>query len=169
MADQPSSRGVSCRVVPIRCMTRRTGLIQEADQRKRWPDPVWWTRQGLHLRPLPCQQTTGNRCANRRSCRSRPTAGVEVRRPLSVQLAFSSCASIPPLMCASLRLLNACRSLYIVRISPYWLDRVRHGLVQDLHSVSLSNAASPKRCFMLGRVARYAVLGAIGRSRLFST
>src|SRR5215211_3752868 len=38
-----------------------------------------------------------------------------------------------PLMCASLRLPSACRSLYIVRISSYRPDRARHGLIQDLH------------------------------------
>jgi hypothetical protein len=33
----------------------------------RWSGPVWWAREELNLRPLPCQQNTGNRCAKRRS------------------------------------------------------------------------------------------------------
>jgi hypothetical protein len=37
-----------------------------------------WVREELNLRPLPCQQTTGNRCARRRSRRSRSTVAAEV-------------------------------------------------------------------------------------------
>src|SRR5215216_2070341 len=47
---------------------------------------VWWAREELNLRPLPCQQNTGNRCARRHCCRSRLTVGVEVKRSLRVQL-----------------------------------------------------------------------------------
>jgi hypothetical protein len=34
---------------------------------------VSWAREELNLRPLPCQQTGGKRCADRRSRRSPPT------------------------------------------------------------------------------------------------
>jgi hypothetical protein len=37
-------------------------------------------RQQLNLEPLPCRQTAGNRCATRRSPRSRPTVRVEVTK-----------------------------------------------------------------------------------------
>src|SRR5215203_232414 len=47
---------------------------------------VWWAREELNLRPLPCQQNTGNRCATRRSPRSAPTVDAEGKRSLGVQL-----------------------------------------------------------------------------------
>ena len=47
---------------------------------------VWWAREELNLRPLPCQQTTGNRCANRRCRRSPRTVGAEVKWSPGVQL-----------------------------------------------------------------------------------
>ncbi len=46
---------------------------------------LWWARQGLNLRPLPCQQTTGNRCATPRSPRSAPTVEAEGKRSLDVK------------------------------------------------------------------------------------
>ena len=49
-------------------------------------DGVWWAREELNLRPLPCQQNPGNRCANRRSPRSDPTVDAEGKRSLDVQL-----------------------------------------------------------------------------------
>ena len=52
----------------------------------RWSGPVLWAREELNLRPLPCQQTTGNRCADGCFRRSRPTVEVEVKRSLCVQL-----------------------------------------------------------------------------------
>jgi hypothetical protein len=45
-----------------------------------------WAREELNLRPLPCQQTTGNRCARRRSPRSAPTVDAKGKRSLAVQL-----------------------------------------------------------------------------------
>jgi hypothetical protein len=45
-----------------------------------------WAREELNLRPLPCQQNTGNRCARRRSPRSPPTVDPEGKRSLGVQL-----------------------------------------------------------------------------------
>jgi hypothetical protein len=39
-----------------------------------------WAREELNVRPLPCQQTTGNRCARSRSPRSCPTVGAEVTK-----------------------------------------------------------------------------------------
>jgi hypothetical protein len=53
---------------------------------KPWSERVRWAREELNLRPLPCQQTTGNRCARRRSCRSAVTVGIEVKRSPGVQL-----------------------------------------------------------------------------------
>ena len=41
--------------------------------RLRWSARVWWAQEELNLRPLPCQQNGGNRCANRRSPRSART------------------------------------------------------------------------------------------------
>ena len=46
----------------------------------------WWARQGLNLWPLPCQQTAGNRCAQARFRRSRPTVDPEVKCSPGVQL-----------------------------------------------------------------------------------
>src|SRR6266487_4718057 len=40
----------------------------------------------MALGPLPCQQTVGKRCANRRSPRSPPTVDAEGKRSLDVQL-----------------------------------------------------------------------------------
>jgi hypothetical protein len=39
-----------------------------------------WAREELNLRPLPCQQTAGKRCATRRFLRSPPTVDGEVKR-----------------------------------------------------------------------------------------
>jgi hypothetical protein len=47
---------------------------------------VWWAREELNLRPLPCQQNGGNRCARSRSPRSPPTVDPEGKRSLDVQL-----------------------------------------------------------------------------------
>jgi hypothetical protein len=44
-----------------------------------------WAREELNLRPLPCQQNTGNRCARRRSPRSRLTVGAVGKRSLGIQ------------------------------------------------------------------------------------
>jgi hypothetical protein len=41
-------------------------------------DDGWWACQDLNLGPHPYQQSTGNRCATRRSRRSRSTVGAEV-------------------------------------------------------------------------------------------
>jgi len=54
--------------------------------RLRWSARVRWAREELNLRPLPCQENAGNRCANRRCPRSPPTVGGEVKRSLDVQL-----------------------------------------------------------------------------------
>jgi hypothetical protein len=59
----------------------RRGVGQGSDLQEQW-----WARQGLNLRLLPCQQTTGNRCAKRRCRRSALTVEVEVKRSLCVQL-----------------------------------------------------------------------------------
>jgi hypothetical protein len=50
-----------------------------------WSDRVWWAREELNLRPLPCQQNTGNRCARSRSPRSPATVDPEGKRSLDVQ------------------------------------------------------------------------------------
>jgi hypothetical protein len=47
---------------------------------------VWWAREELNLRPLPCQQNARNRCADGRSRRSRSTVRVEVKCSHRVQL-----------------------------------------------------------------------------------
>jgi hypothetical protein len=46
---------------------------------------VWWAREELNLRPLPCQQNGGNRCARGRSPRSAPTVEAEGKRSVDVQ------------------------------------------------------------------------------------
>jgi hypothetical protein len=46
---------------------------------------VWWAREELNLRPLPCQQNGGNRCARRHSPRSGPTVDAEGKRSVGVQ------------------------------------------------------------------------------------
>jgi hypothetical protein len=47
---------------------------------------VWWACQDLNLGPHPYQQNAGNRCAKRRSRRSRSTVGPEVMCSHRVQL-----------------------------------------------------------------------------------
>jgi hypothetical protein len=47
---------------------------------KPWSELVPWAREELNLRPLPCQQNTGNRCARCRSPRSAPTVEAEGKR-----------------------------------------------------------------------------------------
>jgi hypothetical protein len=51
-----------------------------------WSRQVWWAREELNLRPLPCQQNPGNRCATRRSPRSGRTVEAEGKRSPGVQL-----------------------------------------------------------------------------------
>jgi hypothetical protein len=46
----------------------------------------WWAWEDLNLRPHPDQLNAGNRCAEDRFCRSRPTVGAEVKCSHSVQL-----------------------------------------------------------------------------------
>jgi hypothetical protein len=64
---------------------------------------VGWAREELNLRPLPCQQNTGNRCATRHSCRSRSTverkgnAHLACRETLS--LAISTLVQVEDMGC----------------------------------------------------------------------
>jgi hypothetical protein len=44
----------------------------------------WWACQDLNLGPHPYQLNAGNRCADRHSCRSRPTVGAQGMRSISV-------------------------------------------------------------------------------------
>jgi hypothetical protein len=46
----------------------------------------WWACQDLNLGPHPYQLNAGNRCANRRSRRSRPTVDANVMRSIGVQV-----------------------------------------------------------------------------------
>src|SRR5215212_2499606 len=46
---------------------------------KHWSGRVWWAREELNLRPLPCQLTRAYRCANRRFPRSRSTVDGKVK------------------------------------------------------------------------------------------
>src|SRR5215217_8851169 len=48
-----------------------------------WSAWVWWAREELNLRPLPCQQNPGNRCATCRFPRSPPTVDLQGKRSLS--------------------------------------------------------------------------------------
>src|SRR5206468_4071765 len=57
-----------------------------AQQQMRCSEPISWARQELNLRPLPCQQNTGNRCAGGRFRRSCATVGVEVKGSNSLKL-----------------------------------------------------------------------------------
>jgi hypothetical protein len=45
---------------------------------------VLWAREELNLRPLPCQQNGGKRCARNRSPRSPPTVDAKGKRSLSL-------------------------------------------------------------------------------------
>ena len=54
--------------------------VGPASLQKSCSERVWWAREELNLRPLPCQQTTGNRCARSRSPRSRATVEGEVTK-----------------------------------------------------------------------------------------
>ena len=72
-----------------------TDPVHRSDQevhQKHCSRGVWWAREELNLRPLPCQQYPGNRCARRRSPRSPPTFDPEGKRSLDVQ-GNSSCRS----------------------------------------------------------------------------
>ena len=75
---------------------------------------IRWAREELNLRPLPCQQNPGNRCAKRRSCRSRPTVDAQVKCshslklnalptrpgvPLTSRDRYSFCSTLRPLHC----------------------------------------------------------------------
>jgi hypothetical protein len=46
---------------------------------KPWSERVWWAREEVNLRHLPCQQLQGARCAHRRFRRSRSTVGAVVK------------------------------------------------------------------------------------------
>jgi hypothetical protein len=46
----------------------------------RWSGKVWWAREELNLRPLPCQQTAGKRCATHRCPRSPSPVDGEVTK-----------------------------------------------------------------------------------------
>jgi len=70
----------------------------------------WWACQDLNLGPHPYQQNAGNRCATRRSRRSRPTVEVEVMCSHRVQL----CALIAP---AAARLSTLAVLAVVVRVS----------------------------------------------------
>jgi hypothetical protein len=72
------------RVPAIGSVTPRTGLSSDGP-RLRWSGWAWWAREELNLRPLPCQQNGGNRCARSRSPRSLPTVEAEGKRSLGVQ------------------------------------------------------------------------------------
>jgi hypothetical protein len=56
------------------------------DQRFRWSAPMWSPPPESNRRPHPYHGTTGNRCANRRFPRSRPTVRAEVMGSLSAKL-----------------------------------------------------------------------------------
>src|SRR4029453_18392683 len=77
--------GPEQRTLCIPYTTRCVVLRQRTDQRFRWSEPYWWARQGLNLRPLPCQQNGGNRCARSRSRRSPPTVDPEGKRSIDVK------------------------------------------------------------------------------------
>jgi hypothetical protein len=57
-----------------------------AEQRFRWSAWVWSPPPESNRRPHPYHGTTGNRCAERRSPRSRPTVGAEVIGSLPAKL-----------------------------------------------------------------------------------
>src|SRR5918993_3221688 len=46
----------------------------------------WWAGQDLNLGPHPYQLNAGNRCADRRSRRSRPTVGAKGMRSIGAQV-----------------------------------------------------------------------------------
>src|SRR4029453_19288111 len=54
-----------------------SGPEREDDQRLRWSSAWWSPPPESNRRPHPYHGTTRNRCANRRSRRSRPTVGAE--------------------------------------------------------------------------------------------
>jgi hypothetical protein len=47
----------------IGSVSLRTGQTIPDGSRLRWSGRVWWAREELNLRPLPCQQNARNRCA----------------------------------------------------------------------------------------------------------
>jgi hypothetical protein len=75
----------------------RMGLVpmipkMATDQRFRWSAYVWSPPPESNRRPHPYHGTTGNRCANRRIPRSRPTVGAEVIGSPSAEV----CVHSPP-------------------------------------------------------------------------
>jgi hypothetical protein len=67
-------------------MAADTSPRHEAVQRFRWSGGVWWACQDLNLGPHPYQLTAGNRCADRRFRRSRPTVRTKVMWSIGAQL-----------------------------------------------------------------------------------
>src|SRR5215217_1654462 len=65
--------------------SRPWGAATQELSHKHWSRRLRWAREELNLRPLPCQQNTGNRCARSRSPRSPPTIDAEGKRSLDVQ------------------------------------------------------------------------------------
>ena len=68
-----------------RCSVRNPSAVGRLPAHKPWSGCMRWAREELNLRPLPCQQNPENRCANHRSCWSRPTVDAEGKRSLCVQ------------------------------------------------------------------------------------
>ena len=71
-------------------IARSTGPMCGADQRMRWSVPMWSPPPESNRRPHPYHGTTRNRCADRRSRRSRPTAGPKLSVLLRQRYAFTS-------------------------------------------------------------------------------
>ena len=92
----PDLRKLSSKALLYRCAASRAAMLRggwlpcttegSLEQQMCWSGPIWWAREELNLRPLPCQQNTGNRCAGGRFPRSRSTVGAEVKCSHSVQL-----------------------------------------------------------------------------------
>jgi hypothetical protein len=87
-------------------IARSTGPRRAADQRFRWSAYIWSPPPESNRRPHPYHGTTGNRCADRRFPRSRPTVRAKVMGSPSVKLCahpHATCGRLRPVPRAVLR------------------------------------------------------------------
>jgi hypothetical protein len=95
-ADQRAVRLLErIRLQPTSCSSWKLAESNRTEGRFRWSAALWWAWEDLNLRLHPYQQNAGNRCANRRSRRSRPTVRGEVMCSHRVQLCALILAPTP--------------------------------------------------------------------------
>jgi len=107
----------------------RATETHKAQQRFRWSASCWVGATGFEPVTSSVSETTGNRCASRRCCRSRRTVGLEVKCSHAVQLSALFTSLDSPRLCP-VRLMRAASSksygLCLCRSMPYrWARKVQ--------------------------------------------